>query len=208
MDELEQFYKVAIGSPVALFGFIIFIVTLVGVYLLLQLDNPGVLIQTYFIHYVGPFQDTIDAVLTVISMALIVLIVYVFIRTKEVDNSEYLKYKSIDIEAEEVKEHDVQWEVVRNHLTSDNPAEWRIAVLEADAMLEDAIERVGATGDTLGEKLKSLDKSSFQSLNMAWDAHKVRNMIAHEGMNFQLTQREAKRVIDLFEQALKELKYI
>lgn len=207
-DFAINFYKNFIGSPLALLGFIFFLFVLFISYQLSLTDEPMVVVQTYVEHYLGPYLPTINLVLTIISMVWVVGIVYVLIRTREINSLEYRKYKSIDVEQEEVFEHDTQWEVVQNHIRSEVSAEWRIAVMEADTMLDDALKRAGGKGDSLGERLKSLSPGSFQSLQSAWDAHKVRNMIAHEGVNFQLTQREAKRVIDLYEKALKELKYI
>jgi hypothetical protein len=208
LDVVANFYKNFIGSPFALLVFILFLIAIFVLYQLSLTDEPMVVVQTYVQHYLGPYLPTINIVFTIISMVWVVGIVYVLIRTREINSIEYRKYRSIDVEQEEVYEHDTQWEVVQNHLRSEISAEWRIAVMEADTMLDDALKRAGGKGDSLGERLKSLSPASFQNLQAAWDAHKVRNMIAHEGVNFQLTQREAKRVIDLYEKALKELKYI
>ena len=74
--------------------------------------------------------------------------------------------------------------------------------------MDEITKKAGGFGDTLGERLKSIDPDGFKSLQSAWDAHKVRNMIAHEGVEYQLTKREAKRVIDLYGQVFKEFQYI
>ena len=52
--------------------------------------------------------------------------------------------------------------------------------------------------------LKSADVNEFSTLNDAWDAHKVRNAVAHGGASFDLNERETKRVIALFEKVFKE----
>jgi len=36
----------------------------------------------------------------------------------------------------------------------------------------------------MGDKLKAVEKSDFNSIELAWEAHKARNMIAHEGSDF------------------------
>jgi hypothetical protein len=56
--------------------------------------------------------------------------------------------------------------------------------------------------------MKSIEKSDFNSIDMAWEAHKIRNSIAHEGSDFLLNQREAKRVIGLYEIVFREFRYI
>ena len=63
-------------------------------------------------------------------------------------------------------------------------------------------------GNTIGEKLKAVEKSDFISLDNAWEAHKVRNSIAHEGMNHILNQREVNRVIDMYKTVFEEFRII
>ena len=86
---------------------------------------------------------------------------------------------------------------MQQHLDSANPAEWRLAILEADNMLDEMIRRIGYKGENLGERLKAVEPSDFESINSAWEAHKVRNKIAHEGSEFFLSHREARRIVGL-----------
>ncbi|MCK5027279.1 MAG: hypothetical protein KAS07_02585 [Candidatus Pacebacteria bacterium] len=207
-DDLAEIYKNVIGSPGALLGFVVFLSVAFFVYWLFAFEGAFVIVQTYFFQYLGPYLPMIKTIATVIILVFAVAIVYIYVRINEIEGVESRKYGSIDVEEEEAKGHGSQWRVVQEHIYSDVPAEWRIAILEADAMLDDALKRAGGKGETLGERLKSLEASEYQTLQSAWDAHKVRNMIAHKGVSFQLTQRETKRVIDLYEKVLQELKYV
>ena len=63
-------------------------------------------------------------------------------------------------------------------------------------------------GENLGERLKSVGKDRFKSLDDAWEAHLVRNKIAHEGLKFDITKREAQRVIYLYEKVFREFGHI
>ena len=101
-----------------------------------------------------------------------------------------------------------RWEQVLTHLNSDKESDWRLAVLEADVLLDEMLTNMRYHGDSLGEKLKSVEKSDFLTLDSAWEAHAVRNKIAHEGASFALTEREARRVIKLYEEVFKEFHYI
>lgn len=103
----------------------------------------------------------------------------------------------------EKKSHIKEWQRILDHLGSNNENDWRLAILEADILLEDMLDSIGAHGDTIGDKLKSLDEKAFPLLDQAWDAHRVRNQIAHEGPEFILTDREARRVIGLYEAVLR-----
>lgn len=95
--------------------------------------------------------------------------------------------------------------VIQGYMSSTSEALWRIGIMEADNVLLEVLDEKGYQGDGLGEKLKG---ASFKTIDLAWDAHKIRNRIAHEGSNFQLTEREAKRAFMLYESVLRDLKAI
>lgn len=101
-----------------------------------------------------------------------------------------------------------RWQDIVTLVSSDNPNDWRAAILEADVMLDDLVTTMGYPGDGLGEKMQAIEQSDFTTLDKAWEAHKVRNRIAHEGGDFLLTQREARRIIGLFEDVFKEFNVI
>ena len=99
------------------------------------------------------------------------------------------------------------WSKLVNYLNSNNQADWKLAILEADVMLDKLVERMGYEGANLGERLKNVEPSDFTTLQDAWEAHKVRNRIAHES-DYVLTSREARRVMDLFEKVFREFDFI
>lgn len=100
-----------------------------------------------------------------------------------------------------------RWEKVQRYINSINASDWKLAIIEADMMLDDLLRASGYHGESVGEMLKSVEKSDFLTLDLAWDAHKVRNEIAHNP-GFDLNDREAKRVVALFESVFKEFEII
>lgn len=101
-----------------------------------------------------------------------------------------------------------QWQRILDHSESQNENDWRQAILEADIMLDDLLDKLSLPGDTMADKLKAVEKSDFLTLDNAWEGHKVRNQIAHEGAAYILTQREARRVIALYQSVFDEFKMI
>lgn len=147
----------------------------------------------------------------IITVFLIYVIVYSKIKIKEVEKLEQSKFNPAGPHVETSGQDSslvVQWQEVQRHMNSTNPSDWRLAILEADIMLEEILEKQGYQGDTIGDKLKGVDKSDMLSLDAAWEAHKVRNQIAHEGVGFQLNDREAKRVIGLFQKVFEEFYHL
>jgi hypothetical protein len=98
---------------------------------------------------------------------------------------------------------------VLNHANAENPAEWKIAILEADNMLDQILEAEGCRGDSVGEKLKAMDPTDLLSYSDAWEAHKVRNQIAHESaVTMNLSKKTIRETIGKFEKVFKEFGYI
>lgn len=101
-----------------------------------------------------------------------------------------------------------RWEKVLTHMNSDNQNDWKFAILEADIILAELLDTMSYRGETIADKLKKVEPSDFQTIEAAWEAHKVRNTIAHEGTNYVITEREAKRVISLYRVVFEEFHYI
>ncbi len=158
------------------------------------------------------FLRTVDSVVTfifsVVALIAITVILYVIVRKSEMRERKAKKLsRPLEAEIEVYKKND-RWQTVLDHVHSTNSSDWRLAIIEADNILDEMMTRMGYRGDNLGEKLKSVEASDFDTLQEAWEAHKVRNKIAHEGLNFQIDHREAKRVIAQFEKVFKEFEFI
>ena len=154
-----------------------------------------------------------------LSLLLAVGIIYSMIRTRQIRKAERERFAREPLsavarrvfgveDAHAGSAHTLRWREVVEHANSENPNDWRQAILEADVMLDDAITNRGYTGDGLGEKMKQVERGDINSIDDAWEAHKVRNRIAHEGSSYELTQRETRRTISLYEKVLRELGHI
>lgn len=131
---------------------------------------------------------------------------YSYFKLQQVISDEEAMYGApVDDTFAEVKDENKRWQRVVENSNSNNPSDWRLAILEADVMLDDALHKVGYHGDTVGDMLKSINENDMMTLNHAWEAHKVRNRIAHDGSTFDLTERETKRVVALFESVFREM---
>lgn len=94
---------------------------------------------------------------------------------------------------------------ILKHIDSDNPNDWKLAIIEADIILDEALKKAGYGGTSLGERLKSISPNQLNSLDFAWQAHKVRNQIAHAGADFVLTHRLAEETIKKYKVVFNEL---
>jgi uncharacterized membrane protein YciS (DUF1049 family) len=146
--------------------------------------------------------------LVFISALLIAGCVYFTLRIKALRQAEAIKYASIlpsDLETKPLR--NARWDNIKTYMESDNESDWKLAIIEADKLLDELVSKMGYLGDNLGERLKSVEPSDFLSLQAAWEAHKMRNRIAHE-QGLHLSRREARRIIDLFAEVFKEFQFI
>jgi hypothetical protein len=144
---------------------------------------------------------------TVIVLILLAGIIYLTIRTNQIRAREAERIKKAIPKAMDSKRNE-RLEKIMENVNSDNPNDWKLAIIEADIILDELLIKMGCVGDTLGDRLKQIARGDLNTLDFAWEAHKVRNQIAHEGGDFILTKREAKRVVDLYRAVFDELKYV
>ncbi len=101
-----------------------------------------------------------------------------------------------------------RWEKIESRLNSINDSDWRLAIIDCDIILGEMLTKMGYQGETIAEKLKQVEQSDFTTIQSAWEAHKIRNEIAHAGSDFKLSYRDAKRAIDLYKKVFEEFYYI
>ena len=136
-------------------------------------------------------------------------LVYSTVRTYQVRKLEEEKYGPLPTPTDDPKvEHNKRWEHVVSLMDSENASDWRQAIIEADILLFDMLTSQGYAGESIGEKLKQIDRADFATLDYAWEAHKVRNEIAHTGAGYTLTPEQARRTIGRFEQVFREFHLI
>jgi len=155
------------------------------------------------------------------AMFFLTIICYVIVRMLEIRAKEH-KYLHHEIheyahkKAEQEKRlqeeargsKNERWAKTLGYLFSQHASDWKLAIIEADSMLESLMEQLGFRGETLGDRLRLANQENFPNLTIAWEVHTIRNRIAHEGLTFEVSQHEAKRVIALYEQIFHEYGYI
>ena len=154
------------------------------------------------------FIDSVRPFSIIISLLLIAGIIYAIIRIRQIRREEAGELSQVIVPKGMEEKKREKWNRLTDLALSENESDWRLAIIEADVMMDDMLESMGYQGDGIGERLKQIDKNGFRTLDQAWEAHKVRNTIAHAGSDYTLTQREVRRVIDLYKQVFEEFDYI
>ncbi len=144
-----------------------------------------------------------------LSIVFWVFILYVAVQFYKLkhDKKDSLIEVAKEVESTPIEERQGRWGEIRKHLSTEHQAEWKIAILEADTLLDDVLIKTGRSGENMGERLKGMNPADFASLQDVWDAHKIRNSIAHEP-SYPLSKSQAEEAISKYERALRELKYL
>lgn len=95
-----------------------------------------------------------------------------------------------------------QWQNIEQ-LQNQGGSGWQLAILEADKLLDQALKAAGYPGQTMGDRLKDA-RSAFRSNDHVWQAHKLRNRLAHE-TNVQLNSIVVSRALRQFKAGLKDI---
>ena len=148
----------------------------------------------------------------VIGMAaaflMLVLAVYAQIRLLQVEHAGFhaLEEKAREHHDEEVEStgKNERWEHIVALASSANQSDWRRAILEADIMLGDVLMQAGYVGTSVGEQLKITNPLQVTTVRLAWDAHMLRNKIAHSGESLQLEARDVQTAINNYKRVFEE----
>ncbi|MEI7810631.1 MAG: hypothetical protein WCI41_03705 [bacterium] len=178
-------------------------------------------VHSFFSINFSTVWHTINTIFFLLAIFFIYVLCYTFIRMLEIRKKEHahLHHEVIEYahhKAEREKRdaekkgspQSARWKMVQEHIASTSQGDWKLAIVDADVMLEDLLDQLGFKGENLGDKLKAVDMEKYSSLKNAWEAHLIRNQIAHEGLQYDLPEQEAKRVIAIYEQIFRDFRYI
>lgn len=159
---------------------------------------------------------TLQIILIVVILALITAIIWLMTKSLvfrgKLNPSETLnilkaikvtdgKYKQI------IKHREIiygKWNKLLERIKSGDERDLRLAIIEADGLVDEILKEHGHPGQDMGERMKSIHPSEFENINELWEAHKIRNQLVHE-TDFHLQIDEYKKIISIYHRVLEEL---
>ncbi len=161
-------------------------------------------------NYDTDLEDTLNWVKFIsamISLLFLVGVIYAFNKLAKLNKKQLAEYAKVIVE-ETPQERLIKWEKIQRYVKSENPSDWKVAILEADSLLDDIIKKIGYEGKNFGERLMHITTAQFKNLNNVWFAHKTRNRIAHGGADYEITKDETEKLMDIYKKAFEELEYL
>ncbi|OGY26226.1 MAG: hypothetical protein A2Z24_01570 [Candidatus Woykebacteria bacterium RBG_16_44_10] len=98
-----------------------------------------------------------------------------------------------------------RWGKIEELKNLGKPSTLREAVIEADKLVDFALDKLYPGNGTTAERLKlarEMFSSARQDYENLWYAHKIRNEMVHT-VGFELPTMEAKNILDYFKKALE-----
>jgi len=97
-----------------------------------------------------------------------------------------------------------QWAKISKRLEAGQEADYKLAVIEADGLLNDVLTKMGYGGETIVDRLKQIDSAILPNIDKALEVHKIRNNIVHDP-DYQLTLIQANKILKVYEESLRHL---
>ena len=100
-----------------------------------------------------------------------------------------------------------EWSHIAGRITKGNPAEYKVALIEADGMVDRCLSEMGYQGENLSERIAALQAYGDTTTDALVEAHALRNRIIYEEQ-LVIDRPEAERILGLFEAFLKHWEII
>ena len=82
--------------------------------------------------------------------------------------------------------------------------QWKLAILEADHILNEILKMSGYLGAKLEDKLDLISEAQLSNVEEISNVHKIRDKISADP-SFAVSQEEAREIIDVYKKSFIEL---
>lgn len=148
---------------------------------------------------------TLRIIFMILSVLFAVAIIY-FVRKNTFyrrlildDASEFMNFKPVG-----VSNIERNWGKVMARLETGLESEYKLAVIEADTMMDDILKKMGFAGETLGDRLTKVTTATVPNLMDITKSHQIRNNIVHDP-DYKLSLDQTRKTLSAYEKAFRDL---
>ena len=102
------------------------------------------------------------------------------------------------------REAKVKWKQIVKKFKKGHESDHKLAVVEADKMLNEALIQRGYGGDSLGERLDQIKDDTLSDMESVKKAHRVSSAILRDP-NYKLSLDQAGKALDIYRKAFRDL---
>lgn len=144
-------------------------------------------------------QDTIAFVVLIgLGVMVIGLLMYGIRRARSAGSSNWELF-----ERERLQK---AWREVEGLAKQGSAAGRKLAVIEADKLVDTALRKIGFPGETMAERMK-VAEYQFPAIRQMWNAHRWRNQLVHEA-HFSLSERQVLEALRAYEEVMRQMRVL
>jgi hypothetical protein len=157
--------------------------------------------------YNSPFIFVVK-IIAGIYLAILLINIVLLLILRNVPENLRVGLKGMDMPVVSKSKMQKRWSKITNYLASGNVSQYKVAVIEADAIVDEILGGIGYKGANMMEKLEQVGEAHLDDhLEALKEAHQVRNRIVHEA-DFAVDQRLAKATVGVYENFLRYLEFL
>ncbi len=100
-----------------------------------------------------------------------------------------------------------RWEKIEKRLNTNNLSQYKVAILEADNLVNEILIKIGYKGNNMMERLKNVDKNQIEEIDNLINSHQIRNKIIYD-KNFIIEKEYAHKIIIPYRNFMEEFDII
>jgi hypothetical protein len=100
-----------------------------------------------------------------------------------------------------------KWQKIASRINQDNPSQYKVAILEADKIVDDILKSIGYKGENMIERLSHPSAAQIENVEELKSAHQIRNQIIHK-TDYQIDRKTAEEIIGIYEKFLRQSEFL
>ncbi|MFH0891004.1 MAG: hypothetical protein V1856_03155 [Candidatus Liptonbacteria bacterium] len=155
--------------------------------------------------YLPRIYTTLKVIFIILDVILLGIFIFAFVKSLEYRPHLELTRKTKS-EGKTLKLDLIQsrWKKILQRKKEGNLDSLRIAIIEADALVDDVLKQKGVPGEHMADRLSNLDTEDLPSIEKLWGAHRLRNDLVHTS-GFFVSTDDTARTLEDYQTFLKEL---
>lgn len=151
---------------------------------------------------------TARAIFILVSFVFLVIFIILFSKASWIQDA-YIKDRKALKEFKGTQKNKFlkTWKKIKNKLEMNIEAETKLAIIEADKLLNEVFKRLGYPQKTMEEKLKNMPENFLNNANDILRAHQIRNNIINNP-DYELSIIQAREIIEVYEQTFSSLQLL
>jgi hypothetical protein len=90
----------------------------------------------------------------------------------------------------------IRWKEILGRYKMGTESDMRLAVIEADSLVEEVFKKTGFEGESLGERIKNITPQELHSIDALKEAHALRNRLVHTP-GYKISSQDALNLLCL-----------